>query len=149
MNFDGEYEPSTWDWVAEQVTEYEASNGTRANTLRETGIPIIVFTTIGRKSGKIRKVPLMRVEHDGQYVLVASKGGAPEHPGWYHNLVANSTIRMQDGPGPWQTTVTQLEGDEYDVWWERAAEVFPRYEEYKAATDRRIPMFVTDVSKPS
>lgn len=144
MSFDGEYEPSTWDWVAEQVTEYEASGGTKANTLRETGIPIIIFTTVGRKSGKIRKVPLMRVEHEGEYALVASKGGAPEHPGWFHNLEANNTIMMQDGPEPYETTVRQISGDEYDLWWERAVSVFAPYAEYKVkAGDRQIPMFLT------
>lgn len=143
MAFDGEYEPSTWQWVADQVAEYEASGGTRANTLRDTGIPIIIFTTVGRKSGKLRKVPLMRVEHDGEYALVASKGGAPEHPGWYHNLLANSTIMMQDGPEPYETTVRQADGDEYDAWWDRAVGVFPTYAEYKEKTDRRIPIFIT------
>ncbi len=144
MGFDGEYEPSTWDWVAEQVAEYEASGGTKANTLRETGIPIIIFTTVGRKSGKVRKVPLMRVEHDGQYALVASKGGAPEHPGWYYNLEANPTIMMQDGPEPYETTVRLIDGEEYDVWWERAVSVFAPYAEYKVkAGDRKIPVFLT------
>ena len=144
MGFDGEYEPSTWDWVAEQVAEYEASGGTKANTLRETGIPIIIFTTVGRKSGKVRKVPLMRVEHDGQYALVASKGGAPEHPGWYYNLEANPTIMMQDGPEPYETTVRLIDGEEYDVWWERAVSVFAPYAEYKVkAGDRTIPVFLT------
>ena len=144
MGFDGEYEPSTWDWVAEQVAEYEASGGTQANTLRETGIPIIIFTTVGRKSGKVRKVPLMRVEHEGQYALVASKGGAPEHPGWYYNLEANPTIMMQDGPEPYETTVRLIDGEEYDIWWERAVSVFARYAEYKVkAGDRKIPVFLT------
>ncbi len=144
MAFDGEYEPSTWDWVAEQVAEYEASGGTRANTLRETGIPIIIFTTVGRKSGKVRKVPLMRVEHEGQYALVASKGGAPEHPGWFYNLEANPTIMMQDGPEPYETTVRLIDGDEYDLWWERAVSVFAPYAEYKVkAGDRKIPVFLT------
>ncbi len=144
MAFDGEYEPSTWDWVAEQVAEYEASGGTRANTLRETGIPIIIFTTVGRKSGKVRKVPLMRVEHEGQYALVASKGGAPEHPGWFYNLEANPTIMMQDGPEPYETAVRLIDGDEYDLWWERAVSVFAPYAEYKVkAGDRKIPVFLT------
>jgi deazaflavin-dependent oxidoreductase (nitroreductase family) len=143
MSIDGEYEPSTWDWVAEQVAEYEGSGGTKANTLRETGIPIIIFTTVGRKSGKTRKVPLMRVEHEGQYALVASKGGAPAHPGWFHNLEANPTIIMQDGPEPYETTVRQIDDEEYDAWWERAVSVFPTYAEYKQKTDRKIPVFLT------
>jgi len=146
MSFDSEYEPSTWQWVADQVRDYEASGGARANTLRDTGIPIIVFTTVGRKSGKLRKVPLMRVEHGGQYALVASKGGDPSHPGWFHNLVANPTILMQDGPDPYETTVRQLEGDEYDEWWDRAVAVYSPYAEYQEkAVDRKIPVFITAV----
>jgi len=142
--FDGDYEPSTWGWVAEQVTAYEASGGTEANTLRDTGIPIIVMTTIGHKSGKVRKVPLMRVEHEGEYALVASKGGAPAHPGWYHNLVANSTVQMQDGPEPYETTVRLVTGDERAAWWDRSVAVYPPYAEYKdKAGDREIPVFVT------
>ena len=94
MDFDGEYGASTWDWVAEQVVAYEASGGTEANTLRDTGLPIIVMTTIGHKSGLVRKVPLMRVEHEGAYALIASKGGAPAHPGWFHNLTANAKVRL-------------------------------------------------------
>ena len=143
MGFDGAYEPSTWDWVAEQVVRYEASGGAEANTLRDTGIPIIVMTTIGQKTGKVRKVPLMRVEHDGEYALVAWKGGAPEHPGWYHNLVANATVLMQDGPEPFETEVRIVSGDERAAWWERAVAVFPTYEDYRAKTDREIPVFVT------
>jgi len=144
MVFDGEYEPSTWDWVAEQVEAYEASGGTEANTLRDTGIPIIVFTTVGRKSGKVRKVPLMRVEHEGVYALVASKGGRPENPGWFYNLEANPTIMFQDGPEPFETTVRQIEGDEYDMWWDRAVSVYEPYAEYKVkAGERHIPLFLT------
>ena len=92
MTFDGEYGPSTWEWVAEQAEEYESSNGKSGNTLRDTGLPIIVMTTIGHQSGLVRKVPLMKVEHDGRYAIVASKGGAENHPGWYHNLMANPTV---------------------------------------------------------
>ncbi len=145
MDFNAEYEPSTWQWVADQVAEYEASGGQRANTLRETGIPIILFSTIGRKSGKVRKVPLMRVEHEGVYALVASKGGDPKHPGWFYNLEANPTIMMQDGPDPYETTVRLAEGDEYDLWWDRAVSVFGTYAEYKEkAGDRKIPVFLTE-----
>lgn len=142
--FDGEYEPSTWDWVAEQVTAYEGSGGTEANTLRDTGIPIIVMTTIGHKSGKVRKVPLMRVEHNGEYALVASKGGAPAHPGWFYNLTANPTVLMQDGPEPYETTVRLVTDDERAAWWGRSVAVYPPYAEYKVkAGDREIPVFVT------
>lgn len=144
MSITGEYEPSTWGWVADQVAAYEASGGAEANTLMDTGIPIIVFTTVGRKSGKLRKVPLMRVEHGGEYALVASKGGAPNHPAWFYNLEANPTIMMQDGPEPYETTVRQLEGDEYDLWWDRAVEVYAPYAEYKVkASHRKIPLFLT------
>jgi deazaflavin-dependent oxidoreductase (nitroreductase family) len=144
MPITGEYEPSTWDWVAEQAAEYEASGGTRANTLRDTGIPIIVMTTVGHQTGKVRKVPLMRVEHDGRYALVASKGGAPSHPGWYHNVMADNRIMVQDGPEPFDTVARLVEGDERAEWWERAVAVFPPYAEYQEKTDREIPVFVTD-----
>jgi deazaflavin-dependent oxidoreductase (nitroreductase family) len=143
MSIDGEYVPSPSAWVADQIAEYEASGGTRANTLRETGIPIIVFTTVGRKSGNLRKVALMRVEHEGQYALVASTGGGDAHPGWFHNLEANPTIMMQDGPEPFKTTASTVEGDDYDLWWERSVAVFPTYADYKEKTSRRIPVFVT------
>ena len=144
MRFDAEYEPSKWKWVADQIAEYEASGRAQANTLMDTGIPIIVFSTMGRKSGKVRKVALMRVEHEGEYALVASKGGAPEHPGWYHNLIANSTIMFQDGPEPYETTVRQIDGDEYDQWWERSVEVYSPYAEYQEkAPHRKIPIFLT------
>jgi deazaflavin-dependent oxidoreductase (nitroreductase family) len=145
MELTGEYGPSTWDWVAEQVTEYESSNGTRANTLRDTGIPIIVMTTKGHKSGLVRKVPLMRVEHEGRYALIASKGGAPAHPGWYHNLLADPNILMQDGPEPYTTVARQVEGEERQQWFDRGVEVFAPYAEYQAKTDREIPVFITDL----
>ena len=142
---DGEYGPSTWGWVADQVEAYEASGGTKANTLRDTGIPIIVFTTKGHKSGKIRKVPLMRVEHEGAYALVASKGGDPNHPGWYHNLIADPEIMMQDGPEPYLTTARVVTGEERAQWWERAVAVFEPYAKYQVnAGDREIPVFVTN-----
>lgn len=142
--FDGDYGPSTWDWVREQVEEYEASGGTRANTLRETGIPIIVMTTVGHKSGLVRKVPLMRVEHDGAYALIASKGGAPAHPGWYHNLMADPTVLVQDGPAPFESQARLVTGDERAAWWERGVAVFSPYAEYQEKTDREIPVFIAD-----
>ncbi len=144
MTIEGEYGPSTWDWVREQAERYEASGGTEANTLRDTGIPIIVMTCRGHKSGLVRKVPLMRVEHEGSYALIASKGGAPEHPGWYHNLVADPTITVQDGPEPFPSTARRVEGEERAAWWDRAVAVFPRYADYAEATDREIPVFVAD-----
>src|SRR4051794_41280856 len=117
MPLEGEYEPSSWDWVREQVEEYEASGGRRANTLRDTGLPIVIVTTRGHRSGKIRKFGLMRVEHDGEYALVASMGGAPENPVWYRNLVADPTALMiQDGPEPHDYVAREVHGDERDVW---------------------------------
>ncbi|HEU5081946.1 MAG TPA: nitroreductase family deazaflavin-dependent oxidoreductase, partial [Acidimicrobiales bacterium] len=139
----GEYEPSTWDWVREQVETYERTGGREANTLRDTGMPIIIVTTRGRRSGKLRKTPLMRVEHDGEYALVASKGGSDEHPEWYHNLVADPTaVMVQDGPEPWDAIVREVQGEERDVWWERAVAAYPPYAEYQESTDRLIPVFV-------
>ncbi len=139
----GEYEPSTWDWVREQVAEYEASDGQRANTLMDTGMPIVVMTTRGAKSQKVRKSPVMRVEHDGEYALIASKGGMPDNPDWYHNLKAHpDEILLQDGPAPFRVTVREVEGDERTLWWDRSVAAYPPYAEYQENTDRRIPVLV-------
>lgn len=139
----GEYAPSPSDWVREQVAEYEASGGTRANTLLDTGMPIIVVATRGAKSGKVRKNPVMKVEHDGAYALVASKGGSPENPEWYHNLVAHpEEVTIQDGSEPFAVRVRQVEGDEKAQWWERAVAAYPPYAEYQQNTTRPIPVFV-------
>jgi len=147
MPFDGEYEPSPSQWVADQVEEYERSGGERANTLRDTGLPIIVVTTRGHKTGKIRKFALMRVEHDGEYALVASKGGAPQHPLWYANLVADpGAVMIQDGPQPFDAEVREVDGAERAAWWERAVAAYPPYAEYQERTERRIPVLV---AKPS
>ena len=144
MPLEGEYEPSPYGWVREQVAEYEASGGERANTLRDTGLPIIVITTRGHRSGKLRKTPLMRVEHDGEYALIASQGGAPTHPAWYGNLVADpEAITLQDGAEPRDFVARELEeGPERDAWWERAVAAYPPYAEYQERTDRLIPVFV-------
>ncbi|HEX3795294.1 MAG TPA: nitroreductase family deazaflavin-dependent oxidoreductase [Acidimicrobiales bacterium] len=143
MSISGDYEPSPSDWVRNQVEEYEASGGQRANTLLDTGLPIVVVTTVGNKTGKVRKTPLMRVEHDGDYALVASKGGAPEHPVWYYNLVAHpDEVVIQDGSEPHDYAVRPVTGDEKATWWERAVAAYPPYAEYQAATDREIPVFV-------
>jgi deazaflavin-dependent oxidoreductase (nitroreductase family) len=143
MPVTGEYEPSPAQWVRDQVEEYEASGGTKANTLRDSGIPIIIFTTLGNKSGKVRKVAVMRVEHDGEYALVASKGGAPTHPVWYYNLVANPDhVAIQDGPAPFDVVVREVSGDEKAAWWERAVAVYPPYAEYQTKTDREIPVLI-------
>lgn len=141
MAIDGDYVPSKLDWVREQVAEYEASGGTRANTLRETGIPVVIVTMRG-VSGKIRKIALMRVEHEGQYALVASYGGAPKNPAWYANIVANPTVEIQDGPEPHEYTVREVSGAERDEWFARGVEVFAPYAEYQAKTDRLIPVLV-------
>ncbi len=146
MPIEGTYVPSSSDWVREQIEEYEASGGTRATTLRETGIPVIVVTMRGHRSGNVRKIALMRVEHDGAYALVASMGGAPKNPAWYANLVADPHIEIQDGPDKHDYTVRQVDGDERAAWWERAVAVFPTYEEYRAKTDRTIPVFVAERS---
>lgn len=142
MTIEGEYEPSTMQWVADQVAEYEASGGTRAGTLRETGIPVMIVTMRGRSSGKVRKIALMRVEHDGEYALVASIGGAPKNPGWYHNLLADPRVMIQDGPERHDYVVRQVEGDERATWWERSVAVFPTYADYERKTDRTIPVLV-------
>lgn len=138
-----DYAPSPWDWVKDQVEEYEASGGTRANTLRDSGLPIIVVTTKGARSGAIRKTPLMRVEHNGEYALVASMGGAPKHPVWYFNLLAHpEEVLVQDGPAPFPAAIREITGDEKAVWWERSVAAFPTYAEYQAKTDRQIPVFI-------
>jgi deazaflavin-dependent oxidoreductase (nitroreductase family) len=143
MSLDGEYEPSPWEWVRTQVETYERTGGREANTLLDTGLPIVIVTTRGNKSGKLRKTPLMRVEHDGQYALVASMGGAPKHPVWYHNLKADpDAVTIQDGPEPFDATVREVTGEERDVWWRRAVEAYPPYAEYQEKTDRTIPVFV-------
>src|ERR1700735_4174391 len=143
MTLDGEYQPSPSEWVSNQVAEYEASGGTRANTLLDTGMPVIILTSRGNKSGKIRKTPLMRVEHDGEYALVGSQGGAPKHPVWYYNLVADpEAVTIQDGPAPFDVRVRLISGDERAQWWERAVAAFPPYAEYQTRTEREIPVFV-------
>ena len=142
MPFSGEYQPSSAKWVRDQVAAYEASGGREANTLRDTGRPIVIVTMHGNKSGKISKIALMRVEHDGQYALVASQGGAPKHPFWYHNLVADPEVLVQDGPEPVEMTVHLTSGDERATWWERGVAAYPPYAQYQTRTDREIPVFV-------
>ncbi len=143
MSIEGEYVPSTSQWVRDQVEAYERSDGTEANTLRDTGIPVIIVTMKGKTSGKVRKIALMRVEHEGEYALIASMGGAPTHPVWYHNLVADpENVTVQDGPAPFAVTVREVTGDERAPWWERSVAVFPNYAEYQAKTDRTIPVLV-------
>ena len=140
MPLTGEYAPSPSDWAREQAEKFEASNGAEANTLQ--GVPIILLTTVGAKSGKLRKTPLMRVEHDGEYAVIASKGGAPTHPVWYHNIVKNPHVELQDGPVKKDYQAREATGDERAVWWERSVAVWPDYAEYQKKTDRQIPVFV-------
>ena len=143
MALEGEYVPSPWQWVRDQVEQYERSGGREANTLLDTGLPIIIVTTRGNKSGTLRKTALMRVEHDGEYALVASMGGAPKHPVWYYNLVADPTaVVIQDGPEPFDAEVREVSGDERAAWWERAVAAYPPYAEYQTKTERLIPVFV-------
>ena len=140
---EGDYEPSPWAWVRRQVERYEASGGKEFNTLRDSGLPVIILTTRGNKSGKIRKTPLMRVEHDGEYALVASLGGAPSHPVWYHNLKADpEAVVIQDGPEPFLARVREVEGEERALWWERAVAAYPDYADYQSSTDRVTPVFL-------
>lgn len=140
MPLQGEYAPSTDDWARTQAETFEATEGAEANTMRDR--PIIVLTTVGAKTGKLRKTALMRVEHDGEYAVVASKGGAPEQPAWYFNLVANPEVELQDGAAKHDYIARELEGEERDVWWRRAAEAWPDYDVYQTKTDRQIPIFV-------
>jgi deazaflavin-dependent oxidoreductase (nitroreductase family) len=142
MPLTGEYEPSTQQWVRDQVALYEGSGGTEGTTLRD--MPVIILTSRGARSGKLRKTPLMRVEHDGAYAVVASKGGAPEHPVWYYNLVADPQVELQDGPEKWDMVAREVEGDEKAAWWERAVAAYPDYADYQQKTERVIPVFVLE-----
>ncbi|WP_411145647.1 nitroreductase family deazaflavin-dependent oxidoreductase [Streptomyces sp. x-80] len=144
MPLEGEYEPSPTQWVRDQVALYESSGGTEGTTMR--GLPVIVLTTRGAKSGKIRKSPLMRVEHQGVYAAVASVGGAPKHPVWYHNLVADSRVELQDGTVRQDMTAREVTGEEKAVWWERAVAAFPDYADYQQKTAREIPVFVLEAT---
>ena len=140
---DSEYGPSPWEWVRNQVDEYEASGGAAGNKLMNTDWAIILLFTKGAKTGLLRKTPLMRVEHDGEYALVASLGGAPKHPVWYFNLLAHpDDVSMQDGPEPFPVTIRELSGDERKQWWDRAVAAYPPYAEYQEKTERVIPVFL-------
>jgi F420H(2)-dependent quinone reductase len=146
MSSDDTYIPSASAWVREQVELYERTGGQEGNTLRDSGIPVIIVTMRGASTGAIRKIALMRVEHDGEYALVASKGGAPTDPMWKKNLLADPNVSIQDGPEPFAATVRLVEGDERQQWWDRSAAVFPPYLEYEAKTDRLISVFVATPS---
>lgn len=142
MAIDGEYEPSPTAWVRDQVDLYESSGGTEGTTLR--GKPVILMTTRGVKSGKIRKVPLMRVEHNGVYAVVASAGGAPQHPVWYYNLVADPRVELRDGTQVQELKARVISGEERSAWWERCVAAWPDYADYQTKTDREIPVFVLE-----
>ena len=142
MPLKGEYEPSTQGWVRDQVELIESSGGTEGAELR--GMPVIVVTNRGVKSGKLRKTPLMRVEHDGRYAAVASQGGAPVHPNWYYNVIADPHVEVQDGPVKRDYVARQITGDEKREWWRRAVDAFPPYREYQMKTKREIPVFLLE-----
>ncbi|MFF7468375.1 nitroreductase/quinone reductase family protein [Streptomyces sp. NPDC008092] len=144
MPLEGEYEPSPTAWVREQVELYENSGGKEGTTLMDTGMPVILLTTLGVKSGKIRKTPLMRVEHDGTYAVVASQGGAPKHPVWYFNVKSHPAVELQDGPVKQDMTAREVTGAEKDEWWERAVAAYPPYADYQKKTSREIPVFVLE-----
>jgi deazaflavin-dependent oxidoreductase (nitroreductase family) len=140
MPLSGEYEPGTSDWARKQAEQFEASSGEKGGSLR--GMPIIVVTSVGAKSGKLRKTPLMRVEHEGEYAVAAPLGGAPKNPVWYHNLKANPHVELQDGSDRRDYTAREVTGEEKAVWWERAVAAYPDYADYQKKTSRQIPVFV-------
>jgi F420H(2)-dependent quinone reductase len=140
MPLSGEYAPSASDWAREQAEKYMASGGSQGAELQ--GRPVILLTTVGAKTGKLRKTPLMRVEHGGQYAIVASLGGAPKHPVWYHNVKKNPRVELQDGTVTGDYNAREVFGDEKAIWWERAVEAWPDYANYQTRTDRQIPVFL-------
>jgi deazaflavin-dependent oxidoreductase (nitroreductase family) len=142
MPIHGEYEPSPAKWVRDQVELYESSGGTKGTTLR--GLPVVILTTLGRRSGKIRKAALMRVEHDGRYAIVASLGGSHNNPLWYDNVLAHPEVRLQDGPNTWDMIAREVTGAEKALWWERAVAAYPPYADYQVKTSRAIPVFVLE-----
>lgn len=142
MPITGEYQPSTDERSRDQVARYESSGGTEGTTMR--GMPVVVVTMLGARSGKVRKIPVMRVEHDGAYAVVASLGGAPKHPVWYYNLLAHPLVELQDGPAKADYAVREVSGAERDLWWARAVEAYPDYADYQTRTSRVIPVLVLE-----
>ena len=140
MPLTGDYEPSTLDWARENAELYMSSGGTDGTSLQ--GKPVVLLSTIGAKTGKLRKTPLMRVEHDGEYAIVASLGGAPKNPVWYYNVKKNPRVELQDGTRTADYDAREVFGDEKATWWRRAVEVWPDYADYQRKTDRQIPVFV-------
>ncbi len=148
MVVDGSYEPSPRRWVRDQVDLYERSGGTDGTTLGDTGLPVVIVTNRGARTGKMRKTPVMRVEHEGRYAAVASMGGAPTHPVWYHNLRARPQVRLQDGGKRFEMIAREVTGAERDEWWHRAVAAYPPYAEYQTRTTRLIPVFVLEPADP-
>lgn len=144
MPVTGQYEPSPAQWVRDQVEEYESSGGTLGTTLRDTGLPVVVVTNVGAQTGKVRKTPVMRVEHQGKYLAVGSKGGAPQDPLWVHNLRANPRVELQDGAVRLEMVAREISGAERAQWWERAVAAYPPYAQYQQKTSRLIPLFVLE-----
>jgi F420H(2)-dependent quinone reductase len=144
MAIDGEYVPSPAAWVRDQVQEYEGSGGMAGTTLLDSGLPVVIVTNRGAKTGAVRKTPLMRVEHDGSYAAVGSKGGAPKNPVWVYNLRANPEVVLQDGADKWEMTAREVTGAERAAWWERSVAAYPPYAEYQQKTERLIPVFVLE-----
>ncbi|MFI6284342.1 nitroreductase family deazaflavin-dependent oxidoreductase [Streptomyces sp. NPDC051018] len=142
MPLEGEYVPSPAKWVRDQVEQYEGSGGTKGTTIM--GMPVVVLTTRGARTGSVRKSPLMRVEHEGRYAVVASAGGSDRHPVWYHNVVADPRVELQDGPVRRDMRAREVTGEEKAEWWARAVEVFPEYAAYQKKTERPIPVFVVE-----
>lgn len=146
MALQGIYEPSPSEWVREQVALYESSGGTEGVTLLDTGMPCILLTTVGSKSGKLRKSPLMRVEHEGVYAIVASKGGAPTNPEWYANVQANPNVELRDATEVSDRVAREISGEERALWWDRAVAAYPPYAEYQENTDRLIPVLLLELT---
>jgi F420H(2)-dependent quinone reductase len=144
MPVEGNYQPSPRAWVRDQVELYESSGGTRGTTLRDTGLPVVIITNRGARTGVLHKTPVMRVEHGGRYAAVASQGGAPTHPFWYYNLRAHPQVELQDGPDKQDMTAREVSGGERAQWWERAVAAYPPYAEYQQKTSRQIPVFVLE-----
>jgi F420H(2)-dependent quinone reductase len=142
MALQGTYAPSPAEWVAEQVRQYEASRGSEGNTMR--GVPVIILWTRGRKSGSVRKTPLMRVHDGDRYAVVASMGGAPEHPQWYANITADPHVSVQDGAEVRDFVAREATGEEKAEWWAKATAVWPDYDAYQEKTDREIPLLVLE-----
>ena len=149
MPLEGEYALNPEKWVRDQVELYESTNGAQGNTLRDTGWPVVIVTNRGATSGKLHKTPVMRVEHDGSYAVVASRGGAPKHPQWYFNIRANPHVELQDGALKQDMTAREITGDERAQWWDRAVAAYPPYAEYQRKTERMIPVFVLEPVDPT